>query len=47
MDYFRYLKEHDTDEGFPGNFIEFNDYLDFIGVEEVKKASLKYGLDKV
>ncbi|MCR4629226.1 MAG: isocitrate lyase/PEP mutase family protein [Clostridium sp.] len=47
MDYFRYLKEHDTDEGFPGNFIEFNDYLDFIGVEDIKKASLKYGLDKV
>jgi 2-methylisocitrate lyase-like PEP mutase family enzyme len=46
LNYFRYLKEHETDEGYDGPFIEFNDYLKFIGVDRIREMGEKYGLNQ-
>ena len=46
MHYFEYLKKNETDEGYDGNFIEFEDYLKFIGVERIKEMGKKYGLNE-
>ena len=46
MHYFEYLKKNETDEGYDGNFIEFEDYLKFIGVERIKEMGRKYGLNE-
>lgn len=46
LHYFQYLKANETDEGYDGQFVEFNEYLDFIGLEKVKEMGIKYGLDQ-
>ncbi|WP_194609912.1 isocitrate lyase/PEP mutase family protein [Clostridium vitabionis] len=46
LHYFRYLKENETDEGYDGKFMEFDDYLKFIGVDRIREMGKKYGLDK-
>ena len=43
--YFKYLKENETDEGYDGNMISFDEYLKFIGVDEIKAMGEKYGLN--
>ncbi len=46
LHFFQYLKEHETDEGYDGHIIEFNEYLKFIGVDKIREMGKKYGLDK-
>lgn len=38
----KYMKENDTDEGYPGGFIKFEDYLKFIGADWYKEIGDKY-----
>lgn len=38
----KYMKENDTDEGYPGGFIKFADYLKFIGADWYKEIGDKY-----
>ena len=38
----QYMKEKDTDEGYPGSFIKFADYLKFIGADWYKEIGDKY-----
>ena len=38
----KYMKEKDTDEGYPGGFIKFEDYLKFIGADWYKEIGDKY-----
>ena len=42
IDVMKYIKEHDTDEGYQGLTLGFDEYLKFIGVEEYKAQLLKY-----
>lgn len=38
----KYMKEHETDEGYPGQTIAFEDYLKFVGVDYYKELGDKY-----
>ena len=40
--FLKYLKEKDTDEGYPGDFISFEDYLKFVDVGYYKQLGDKY-----
>ncbi len=37
-----YIKEHDTDEGYPGLTLSFDEYLKFIGAAKYKEFDRKY-----
>ena len=37
-----YIRDNGTDEGYPGDFIPFNDYLKFVGVDRYKELAEKY-----
>lgn len=38
----RYIKEHDTDEDYPGLTLSFDEYLQFIGADKYKEMDKKY-----
>lgn len=38
----KYMKEHETDEGYPGDFMQFEDYLKFVDVDYYKMLGDKY-----
>ncbi len=40
-----YIREHGTDEGYPGDMMAFNDYLKFVGVDHYKEMAEKYLVD--
>ena len=42
LDLLKYIKEHETDEGYPGPTMAFNDYLKFIGVDRFREMWDKY-----
>ena len=42
LDLLHYMKEHETDEGYPGRTMEFADYLKFIGVDRFREMWEKY-----
>ena len=42
LDLLHYMKEHETDEGYPGRTMEFADYLKFIGVDRFREMWDKY-----
>lgn len=42
MSVMNYIKEHDTDEGYPGMTLSFDEYLQFIGAEKYKELDQKY-----
>lgn len=42
QNFLNYLKEKDTDEGYPGEFMAFEDYLKFVNVDYYKKLGDKY-----
>ena len=44
--FFTYLKNHGTDEGYCGNKVSFQEYLDFVGVARIRELGEKYGLNK-
>lgn len=44
--FFQYLKKYGTDEGYDGNKVAFEEYLDFVGVDRIREMGDKYGLNK-
>ena len=44
--FFKYLKNHETDEGYCGNTVTFEEYLDFVNVDRIRRLGKKYGLDE-
>lgn len=42
MSILKYIQEHETDEGYPGEFMAFNDYLKFVSVDYYKELGEKY-----
>ena len=42
MSMLKYMKEHETDEGYPGDIMEFADYLKFVNVDHYKELGAKY-----
>lgn len=42
MSILTYMKEHETDEGYPGNTIAFDEYLKFVDVDHYKELGNKY-----
>ena len=42
MSMLKYMKELETDEGYPGDIMEFADYLKFVNVDHYKELGAKY-----
>lgn len=38
----RYIREHGTDEGYTGDMLQFNEYLNFVNVDHYKELADKY-----
>ena len=42
MSILKYMKDHETDEGYPGGMMEFGEYLKFVDVDHYKALGDKY-----
>ena len=42
MSMLKYMKEHETDEGYAGDMMEFAEYLKFVNVDHYKELGDKY-----
>ncbi len=38
----KYIKEHGTPEGYPGEMLDFQTYIDLVHVKDIKEAGAKY-----